>query len=449
MGHLFGTDGIRGRAGEPPLDDVTVARVGAAVVEALITSSQGSGVVLLGRDTRASGPAIEHALARGVRAAGAEVVSAGVLPTPAIAYLTAKMEFTAGLVISASHNPFEDNGIKVFSGDGVKVDDEVEGAIEAIMVRGDAVRELPADVPVRIADYSDEYLEHLRGILAGAPPMRRLRVALDCANGATAPFAPRLFDSLGFETRVIGGEPDGRNINHQCGSTAPARLASTVVAGGCDLGIAYDGDGDRAIFVDASGEIVDGDAVLYLCAKHLRGGQMLKGAAVVATVMSNLGLELGLRDLGIDLLRCPVGDRHVMQEMRRRGVSLGGEQSGHIIFADDLWTGDGIGTSLHVLHAMTARGETLAALAAELVRYPQVLLNLRVTRRVELSAVPEVAAVIGRVEAALAGRGRLLVRYSGTEPLLRVMLEGQDRAEIERLGGEIIDAARMHLGAAA
>lgn len=448
MGQLFGTDGIRGTAGEAPLDDATVARIGAAIVEAIEPEYHGSVRMLLGRDTRESGPAIERALARGIRAAGAEVMSAGVLPTPAVAYLTARMGFSAGIVISASHNPFQDNGIKVFSAAGVKVDDEVEAAVEAIMVRGESAGEPPADVPVRMADYRDEYAEHLRGILSGVPPARRLRMALDCANGATTTVAPRLFEALGIQTRVIGGEPDGRNINRNCGSTAPAQLVSAVVEGGYDLGVAYDGDGDRAIFVDAAGEIVDGDAVLYLCAKHLQAEHALRGDAVVATVMSNIGLELSLRDLGVELIRCPVGDRHVMQEMRRRGLSLGGEQSGHVIFSDDLWTGDGIGTALHVLRAMLAQGQPLGALASELVTHPQVLLNLRVTRKVDLSTIPEVTAVIGHVEAALVGRGRLLVRYSGTEPLLRVMLEGRDRVEIERLGATIIDAVRTHVGAA-
>jgi len=448
MQRLFGTDGIRGTAGVPPLDDPTVTRIGAALVEALAPTTSGPARMLLGRDTRESGPAIERALARGIRAAGAEVVSAGVLPTPAVAFLTTRLAFTAGVVISASHNPYEDNGIKVFGADGVKLDDEVEQRVEDVLRRDTHPGEPPADVPVRMADYRDEYIEHLRGILAGGPPLRRLRVALDCANGATTTVAPRLFDALGLETHLIGASPDGRNINRECGSTAPGALAAAVVAQGCDRGIAYDGDGDRAIFVDAAGGIVDGDAVIYLCAKHLQAERALRGGAVVATVMSNIGLELALGELGIELVRCPVGDRHVMQEMRRRHLSLGGEQSGHVIFADDLWTGDGIGTSLHVLRTMAATRRSLGELAGELVTYPQVLLNLRVRQKVDLETVPDVARVVARVEAALEGRGRLLVRYSGTEPLLRVMLEGEDRAEIERLGHEIIDAVRAHVGAA-
>ena len=448
MGRLFGTDGIRGTAGEPPLDAATSALIGAAIVRTLGPAAGGPVRVLVGRDTRESGPAIEAALARGIRAAGGEVVSAGVLPTPAIAYLTAHLSFTAGVVISASHNPYQDNGIKVFSATGLKLEDEAEAAIEQAVSAGAPVGDAVGGGPVPSVDGRETYIGHLTAILDGAPPPGPLRVAIDCANGATAAVAPRLFETLGLEHRVVACAPDGRNINRDCGSTAPAGLAAAVVEGGYDLGVAFDGDGDRAIFVDAAGRIVDGDAVIYLCAKHLHAEGALVGDGVVATVMSNIGLELALGELGIALVRCPVGDRHVVQTMRRRGLALGGEQSGHIVFAGDLWTGDGLGTALHVLRTMAATGRTLGALAGELATYPQVLLNLRVARKVDLSTVPGVSAVIARVEAALEGRGRLLVRYSGTEPLLRVMLEGQDRGEIDRLGAEIIDAVREHVGAA-
>jgi phosphoglucosamine mutase len=419
MGRLFGTDGIRGMAGQPPLDASTTARIGAAIVSTLASGAAGPVRVLVGRDTRESGPAIEAALARGVRAAGGELVSAGVLPTPAIAYLTPRLGFTAGVVISASHNPYEDNGIKVFSASGLKLADEAEAAIEHGVATGAAV---PGD---------------------GA-------VAVPTVNGLDAyvTVAPRLFRSLGLEPLVLAAEPDGRNINRACGSTAPAGLAAAVVEHGCDLGVAFDGDGDRAIFIDAEGRVVDGDAVLYLCAKQLRAEGALAGDGVVATVMSNIGLELALAGLGVALVRCQVGDRHVVQAMRHHGLVLGGEQSGHIVFARDLWTGDGLGTALHVLRTMAATGRPLGALAAELVTYPQVLLNLRVAEKVDLATVAPVAAAIARVEAALEGRGRLLVRYSGTEPLLRVMLEGRDRDEIDRLGTEILDAVREHVGAA-
>jgi phosphoglucosamine mutase len=275
-----------------------------------------------------------------------------------------------------------------------------------------------------------------------------MRIAIDCANGATTTIAPRLFQELGFTAKCIGCEPDGRNINLGCGSTAPDLLAKTVVAGQYDIGIAYDGDGDRAIFVDHGGRIVDGDAVMLLCAKQMHAEGRLKGGSIVATVMSNIGLELALRDAGIGLVRTQVGDKYVMEEMLRRGFVLGGEQSGHVIFSEYLFTGDGLATSLNVLRTMAATGRSLADLASDLTTYPQVLLNLRVQQKVDLKTIPGVAEVMAKVEARLAGHGRLLVRYSGTEPLLRVMLEGQDEAEIRRWGQEIIDAVKEHVGAA-
>ena len=445
MESLFGTDGIRGVAGKAPLDESTVSRVGVALIRVL---GEGSGAirVLVGRDTRESGPAIERALWRGVVAAGAELVSGGILPTPAIAYLTRHCGYDAGVVISASHNPFQDNGIKVFSSRGEKLADALEARIEAMLpdiARPPAVADATMATSV---DLRASYIEHLRSLLGSQEVPRGLRIAVDCANGATASVAPEVFASLGIEVCLIGNEPDGRNINQGCGSTAPERLAATVVDQGCDLGVAYDGDGDRVMFVDDTGQVVNGDVVLYLCATHLKSAGVLRGNAIVATVMSNIGLELALSKNGITLVRCPVGDKYVMRMMRERDLSLGGEQSGHIIFSDDLPTGDGLGTSIHVLEAMASTGRSLRALASELATYPQVLLNLRVAEKVDLSGIPGVSAVIDRVAQALTGRGRLLVRYSGTEPLLRVMLEGQDDHEIRQFGEEIVAAVRTHVG---
>jgi phosphoglucosamine mutase len=295
-------------------------------------------------------------------------------------------------------------------------------------------------------DGTTEYLTHLAAILAPGARPSGLRIVVDCANGATTRVAPELFRRLGIDAHVIGASPDGRNINLGCGSTAPDLLSRTVLEGGYSLGVAFDGDGDRAIFVDGRGHIVDGDAVMLMCAIQLKKEGRLAGHTVVATVMSNLGLELALRDAGIDLVRTPVGDKHVMEEMMRRGLSLGGEQSGHVIFADHLFTGDGLATALYVLRTMASTGRALHELAADLRRYPQVLMNLRVPRKVDLDAVPAVAAAMSQVRSRLSGEGRLLVRYSGTEPLLRVMIEGRDEAEIRRWGQEIIDAARQHLG---
>jgi phosphoglucosamine mutase len=273
-----------------------------------------------------------------------------------------------------------------------------------------------------------------------------MRIAIDCANGATTTIAAHLFRDLGFEVTAIGCSPDGRNINLHCGSTSPDLLARTVVDGKHRLGIAFDGDGDRAIFVDAGGRVVDGDAVIHMCARRMKAEGRLRGNGVVATVMSNIGLELALQAAGIDMVRCPVGDKYVMEEMMKRGLSLGGEQSGHIIFADYLFTGDGLATALHVLRTMAGEGRELAALASELTTYPQVLLNLRVREKVALETLPGVAGVIADVESRLAGGGRLLIRYSGTEPLLRVMLEGKDETEIRRWGQQIIDAVREQVG---
>ena len=290
-----------------------------------------------------------------------------------------------------------------------------------------------------------EYLEHLRDILPAAYRTPGLRIAIDCANGATATVAPRLFQEMGFEVSCIGVTPDGRNINLGCGSTAPDSLARLVVDGQHSMGVAFDGDGDRAIFVDRSGSIVDGDAVMLMCAKQMKREQRLKGNAIVATVMSNIGLELALRDAEIEMIRCAVGDKYVMEEMLRRNLSLGGEQSGHIIFSDYLFTGDGLATALNVLRTMSAARRELGELASELTTYPQVLMNLRVRQKVDLKSIPEIAAAISSVDSRLAGNGRLLVRYSGTEPLLRVMLEGQDPVEIRQWGQEILDVVKRHL----
>jgi phosphoglucosamine mutase len=448
LARLFGTDGVRGKAGEYPLDPPTVRRLGAALVRALRHDNPAAPVrFVAGRDTRESGEWIERELARGIADQGGDLTSLGVVPTPAVAYLTPLKGFTAGVVISASHNPFEDNGIKVFSGAGEKFTETLEGEVEAIVAdRSWAVGD-EHDVRIATADYRDDYLQHLREML---PPAARqkLRLAVDCANGATTTVAPQLFRSLGFDTLVIGKEPDGRNINLGCGSTAPQLLARTVVGGHYALGIAFDGDGDRAIFVDENGKVVDGDAVMLMCATVLKAEGRLSNNAIVATVMSNIGLEIALREAGIDLVRCPVGDKYVMEEMARRGIALGGEQSGHVIFSDYLFTGDGLATALGVLRTMATTGRSLANLASDLTTYPQVLINLRVKEKVDLQTVPQIAAVLRDVESRLEGSGRLLVRYSGTEPLLRVMLEGKDQAEIGRWGQEIIDTVAQHLGRA-
>jgi phosphoglucosamine mutase len=442
---LFGTDGVRGTAGRFPLDPPTVRRLGAALVKALPHDVE-SARLLVGRDTRESGTWIEAELAHGASGEGATVTSAGVVPTPAIAYLTRTRGYDAGVVISASHNPFEDNGIKVFSGRGEKFTERVEREVEAIVADPSwHVREgEPAHVPH--ADLVGAYLGHLRAVVPESSRLEGFTLAIDCANGATTTVAPALFSSLGLNIAVVGDQPDGRNINLGCGSTHPQMLARTVVERGCEMGVAFDGDGDRAIFVDHRGQVIDGDAVLLMCGSQLQREGRLRGDAIVATVMSNIGLELALRPLGIDLVRCAVGDKYVMEEMLARGLSLGGEQSGHIIFSDYLFTGDGLCTALNVLRTVALTGRRLSDLASDLTTYPQVLLNVRVRERTDLKSVPAIAAAIAAVESRVAGQGRLLVRYSGTEPLLRVMLEGKQLEEIRAWAQEIVDVVEEHLG---
>jgi len=422
-----------------------VRRLGAALVRALPHGTE-SPQLLVGRDTRESGVWIEAELAHGACGEGATVTSAGVVPTPAVAYLTRTGSYDAGVVISASHNPYEDNGIKVFSGKGEKFTERIEREVEAIVADTSWHARGGEAGPVPRADLIDAYLDHLRAVFPEASAIEKFPLAIDCANGATTIAAPELFGSLGFETIVIGNRPDGRNINLGCGSTHPERLAETVVERGCRMGVAFDGDGDRAIFVDHRGRIVDGDAVLLMCGRQLQREGRLRGDAIVATVMSNIGLELALKPLGIDLIRCAVGDKYVMEEMLKRDLALGGEQSGHIIFSEYLFTGDGLCTALNVLRTVVLTGRTLADLASDLTAYPQVLLNVRVRARVDLKTVPAVADAMARVEARVAGQGRLLVRYSGTEPLLRVMLEGQHQAEIRAWAQEIVDVVKEHLG---
>jgi phosphoglucosamine mutase len=445
MSRLFGTDGIRAKAGTPPLDAATVCRVGAALVRTLHANGARPHV-LIGGDTRESFGWIEEALARGLTSQGANATSVGILPTPGVAYLASADEFHAGVVVSASHNPYEDNGIKIFSGRGEKLDEDFERRIEALVADTGWRVENASPALARRPELRAHYVDHLLHILPRVERLAGSRVVIDCGNGATATIAPQLFRDLGLDVIVIGNAPDGRNINLQCGSTHLGLLQQRVVETAARLGVAFDGDGDRALFVDDRGRIVDGDAVLLLAAIQLQHEGRLPGDAVVATVMSNIGLELALRDRGIALLRAPVGDKYVMEQMQAHGIALGGEQSGHIIFAEHLYTGDGIGTALQVLRVMEATGKELRELAADLVTYPQVLVNVRVRERADYTKIPAIAESIKRVEGRVEGQGRLLIRYSGTEPLLRIMIEGKDDGAIRQWADEIADAVRSALG---
>ena len=444
---LFGTDGIRGKAGTAPLEPETVARVGAALVKTMVASDPGHGMrYVIGRDTRESGTWIEDELTRGLTGQGATVVSAGVVPTPAVAYLARTEGFDAGIVISASHNPYEDNGIKVFGGSGTKITEQFEKSVEGFVADSSwSVAGGPKKAPPPQQQLAEHYVDHLLQIMNTAGSLAGSKIVVDCANGATAPIAPGLFSRLGFDVVPIGVSPNGRNINLNCGSTHLDGLAKAVVDQKARVGVAFDGDGDRALFVDHAGRIVDGDAILLIAAMYLKDRGRLPGPAVVATVMSNIGLEIALRDRGIQMVRTAVGDKYVMEEMVKRGFTLGGEQSGHIIFSEHLFTGDGLATALNVLRIMADTGKELGELASALVTYPQVLVNVRVKQRSDYMQVPAIADTVKRVEAGLAGQGRLLVRYSGTEPLLRIMLEGKNEGEIRQWAQDIADAVREHV----
>lgn len=440
---LFGTDGMRGVAGVSPLDPPTIARLAAAIVR--VRPFARAPRLIVGRDTRESGEWIERELARGAASEGAHVTSAGILPTPGVAYLAGALDFDLGVVISASHNSYQDNGIKVFSGKGEKFGEHEERAVEAVMADHSWSVSPSAAPQLELRDFVEPYLAHVRRLLPAPGPLSGARIALDMANGATTTTAKRLLDALGFEVVALGDAPDGRNINLACGSTHPANLAAAVVTHKCRLGVAFDGDGDRAIFVDHRGHLVDGDAVLLMLGLSYQRQGRLAGDTVVATVMSNIGLEIALRDRGIKMVRTPVGDKYVMEAMLRNGYVIGGEQSGHVILAEHLFTGDGLATSLAVLRVMAETGRELSDLVSELVTFPQTLVNVRVRDKRPVDGVPEIAAAMARVEAAQGGRGRLLVRYSGTEPLLRVMIEGEDQASVQAWAEEIAEAVRLTL----
>lgn len=449
MKKLFGTDGIRAVAGEYPLDAACVAELGRSLVR-LLKREGLPAEILVGRDTRESGEWIEAAFLRGIADEGGAGHSAGIIPTSGVAYLTMSGDFSAGAVISASHNPYRDNGIKIFSHRGFKIPDVWEEALEAPLLRRGEIE------PIRVEGEAgsqaerrlvDQYERFLVGRPAGWRRSEPYRIVLDCANGAASRIAPEVFRAAGCRVTAIHAEPDGRNINAGCGALHPQSLAQAVVREKADLGVAYDGDADRAMWSDASGRLLNGDHTLFGLARFMAGRGTLRAGAVVATSMSNLGLEKALAKLGLGLVRTRVGDKYVLEKMLELGANLGGERSGHTILLDDGPTGDGILTSLRVLEAMDAAGVGLEGLVEGLVEFPQVLLNVRVKAKPDLGGIPEVAAAVAEVERSVAGRGRLDVRYSGTEPLARVMLEGEDQAEVEALAARIADAIRRAVGA--
>ncbi|WP_116472459.1 phosphoglucosamine mutase [Zobellella maritima] len=434
----FGTDGIRGRVGEYPITPEFVMKLGWAAGKVL--SQTGTRKVLIGKDTRISGYMLEAALEAGLSAAGLKATLLGPMPTPAIAYLTRTFRGEAGIVISASHNPYYDNGIKFFSHDGTKLPDEVELAIEAMLDQPmDCVSSDQLGKAMRINDAPGRYIEFCKSTFPSEMHLDGLKIVLDCAHGATYHIAPAVFEELGAEVIRTGISPNGLNINDQVGSTAPSALVQAVVEHEADLGIAFDGDGDRLIMVDHTGALVDGDEILYIMARDAQRRGVLQGG-VVGTLMSNMALELALARLEIPFLRAKVGDRYVMELLREHGWRLGGENSGHIISLEHNTTGDGIIAALQVLRAMVGEGVGLAALRSELTLFPQVLVNVRFETGTDPLANAEVQARVQAAEAELAGKGRVLLRKSGTEPLIRVMVEGADQAQVQRLA-EYIAAA--------
>jgi phosphoglucosamine mutase len=441
MNHLFGTDGIRGRALEPPLDEDTVRRLGAALADILDGSETPH--ILLAGDTRASTEVLATWLASSFQASGGRVTWAGVLPTPAVSHLLRTGSYGAGVVISASHNPAQDNGIKVLGPTGEKLADDSEARLEARIAstRPRSGGELPNTDDT----LAGSYLDLVAATHDRPRPLAGLHLVVDAAHGAASGLAGELLTRLGAATTVISATPNGTNINRDCGATSTDRLATTVVAENADGGIALDGDADRSILVDHAGHILDGDDILLVWARHLAATDRLPGNWVVATVMSNYGLEQQLRSEGIEMIRCSVGDRWVWQTMRERGATLGGEQSGHIICSHHSVSGDGLITGTHLFAIAAAMGTPIAKLS-NLARLPQVLHNRPVSRKEPFEELPTVRPQLTLTEKLLSERGRVLLRYSGTEPLARVMVEGEDRQEIENLARELVRAIRHDLG---
>jgi phosphoglucosamine mutase len=445
---LFGTDGVRGVANVYPMTAEVALQLGRALAY-VIKYGPGRHRIVVGKDTRLSGYLLEYAITAGICSMGVDVLLLGPLPTPAIAYITSSMRADAGVVISASHNPYQDNGIKIFKGDGFKMPDEIEAHIEVLMTNPGVEETRPTATEIgqafRLDDARGRYISFLKGTFPKELELDGLKIVVDCAHGATYRVAPEVFSELGAEIIAIGVRPNGKNINHKCGATHPETMATLVKREKADLGIAFDGDGDRVIMVDHQGKIVDGDHILGICALDLQRRERLHRKTVVATVMSNLGLEVALKEHGIRLLRAPVGDRYVLEAMLKGGYNLGGEQSGHLVFLNHTTTGDGILTALRLLAVMVREDKPLAELAGFMETYPQVLLNIRVKEQKDLKSLPAARQAMAEAERRLGPRGRLLVRYSGTEPKLRIMAEGEDQGLIDQVAQELAQALDIQL----
>ena len=446
---LFGTDGIRGIAGQYPLDRSTVWRIGRGLgIVMARQASSGSVKILLGEDTRESSAWISQILVAGLRSARAEVVYAGVITTPGVALLTRERGYTAGVVVSASHNPYEDNGIKVLGGTGTKLPEEVELEVE----REIGLAGSPGDMEPMPLLHSETYLiaDYIARLVKLAPPassLSKLRLVVDCAHGAASNIAPEMFRMLGVEAHILNAEPSGRNINANCGSLHPQGMVESTRRCGADLGVAFDGDADRAIFATRQGRLADGDHVLFGIAPFMQRHGRLKGSAVVGTLMTNLALELALARHGIALTRTSVGDKYVLDEMLRSGVNLGGEPSGHIIFSDISLAGDGLLTLFQVLGLLVETGEPLGALVSGFRPFPQIIRNVRVREKPPLESIRQVEAALRDCRSELGERGRVVVRYSGTESLARVMVEGEEQKAVEHHAARLADAIQAAVGA--
>jgi len=459
MAGLFGTDGIRGKANQYPMTPEVALRAGRALAGA-IRRDGAPPRILIGRDTRNSGDMIACALAAGICSAGGDAHICGVLPTPAIAYLTTAESMDAGVVISASHNPFADNGIKFFNADGFKLSREMEAFLDQKIQQapggGDSTEGIPAEYaaqPEKIGavqhrpELFHTYVDFLTRQMPSAGFLKGLKVVLDCSNGAVWQAAPKVFRSLGAEVETICAEPDGRNINQGCGSQDTALLQKRVIEARACAGLAFDGDGDRLIAVDETGGSVSGDQILAACAKHLKNNGKLANNRVVSTVMSNVGFHKAMEQLGIELVITDVGDRHVLEQMTEQGAVIGGEDSGHMIFLDSHTSGDGILTGLRLMQVMRETNTPLSVLASVMQTYPQILRNVEIAEKVDIMEIPDIKAAISRVEERLGSQGRVLVRYSGTQPLCRVMVEGPDPETTRSYCTEIVDIIRRKIGA--
>jgi len=445
---LFGTDGIRGVANVEPMTTEMAMQVGRGVAY-IFKNKKRRHKIVIGKDTRLSGYMLENALVAGICSMGVDVLLVGPLPTPGIAFITASMRADAGIVISASHNPFQDNGIKIFSGNGFKLPDDLELKIEELIFseKIDSLRPTAAEIgkAYRVDDAVGRYVVHLKNSFPKDLTLDGVKIVLDCAHGAAYKVAPAVFEELGAEVIALGVEPNGENINYQCGSLHPHLVMEKVRECQADIGISLDGDADRAIFADEQGNLVDGDQIMAICAHDLKKKKRLNHNTLVATVMSNMGLDLAMKEKGIKVVRTQVGDRYVVEEMNRGGYNLGGEQSGHFIFLDYNTTGDGVLSALQVLAVMQRENKKLSELSKIMTKFPQVLINVPVREKRDPAQIPELAKLLKNIKEKLANKGRLLVRPSGTENLMRIMVEGEDKEKINAYAQEIAASIRKNM----